>query len=61
MTRVSRWLQSRLAAFLADDHTAQGLAEYALILTLVALLSVPEHQGQQGAISGSLATNAAQF
>jgi pilus assembly protein Flp/PilA len=61
MTNVSSWLRSRVAAFRVADEDGQGLAEYALILGLVAVLCVAALQGLQGAIGGSLTNTAAQF
>jgi Flp pilus assembly pilin Flp len=56
----------RLAAALrstrpAEDESGQGLAEYALILTLVAAVCVGALQAFGGAISGQIASVAGNF
>jgi pilus assembly protein Flp/PilA len=55
MSKIHNWALSKIAAVKAREE-GQGLAEYGLILALVAVLCVAALQGLQGGISGTLAS-----
>ncbi len=59
MSKFNNWMISKDAARKANESTdeeGQGLAEYGLILALVAVLCVAALQALQGGISGTLAS-----
>jgi pilus assembly protein Flp/PilA len=55
MSKINNWAVSKIAAFKAREE-GQGLAEYGLILALVAVLCVGALTALQGGISGTLAS-----
>lgn len=61
MTTVSAWLRIRLQVCRVLNEDGQGLAEYGLILGLVAVVCVAALQSLGGAVSGSLSSTAGQF
>jgi pilus assembly protein Flp/PilA len=56
MTKINNWMIKKIAARKSQDEEGQGLAEYGLILALVAVLCVAALQALQGGISGTLAS-----
>jgi pilus assembly protein Flp/PilA len=54
MTKISNWATKKYIEFKTRDEEGQGLAEYGLILALVAVLCVAALQALQGGITGTL-------
>jgi pilus assembly protein Flp/PilA len=40
MTKINNWMLNKVAAFKARDEEGQGLAEYGLILALIAVVCI---------------------
>jgi pilus assembly protein Flp/PilA len=56
MSKLQNWVASKYVAIKHRDEEGQGLAEYGLILALVAVLCVAALQALQVGISGTLAS-----
>ncbi len=54
MSKIRNWMLSKTAAWKARDEEGQGLAEYGLILALVAVLCIGALTALQGGISSNL-------
>ena len=54
MTKIKNWMISKVAATQARDEEGQGLAEYGLILALIAVVCIVALQALGGGISGKL-------
>lgn len=54
MAKIQNWVVTRAIAFHHRDEEGQGLAEYGLILALVAVVCVGALSGLAGGINGTL-------
>ena len=55
MTKIKNWTLSKVAAMQAhNDEEGQGLAEYGLILALIAVVCIAALSGLAGGINGTL-------
>ncbi len=54
MSKISNWATKKYIEIKTRDEEGQGLAEYGLILALVAVLCVAALQALQGGITGTL-------
>lgn len=60
MSKIHNWAVTKVAKFQGRDEEGQGLAEYGLILALIAVVCVAALQGLAGGIGstlGSVTTN----
>jgi pilus assembly protein Flp/PilA len=54
MSKINNWMLSKTAAWKARDEEGQGLAEYGLILALIAVACIVALTALGGGISTSL-------
>ncbi len=54
MTKLNNWALNKMAAFKSRDEEGQGLAEYGLILALIAVVCIAALTTMGGAISTKL-------
>ena len=54
MSKLSNWIIARTAAWKARDEEGQGLAEYGLILALIAVVCIAALTTMGTSISGKL-------
>ena len=54
MSKIQNWAIEKVIAFKQRDEEGQGLAEYGLILALVAVVCVGALSGLAGGINGTL-------
>lgn len=54
MSKLQNWAANKVIAFKHRDEEGQGLAEYGLILALVAVVCIAALSGLAGGISGTL-------
>jgi len=57
MTKIKNWTLSKVAAMQSHtDEEGQGLAEYGLILALIAVVCIAALSGLAGGINGTLSS-----
>ena len=54
MTKLNNWALNKMAAFKSRDEEGQGLAEYGLILALIAVVCIAALTTMGTSISGKL-------
>lgn len=54
MSKMNSWMMKKVAAWKARDEEGQGLAEYGLILALIAVVCIGALEAMGTGISGKL-------